>query len=100
MFININTIYINNNRFRLHFTSLQYLNIKFVLILELEMYFGKSARMGDDKNKIAGPGSYRIPCSIVDVNDYTRAAGKFDPQFRYDIIFIIIFILIGKHNLN
>lgn len=45
--------------------------------------FGKSARMGDDKNKIAGPGSYRIPCSIVDVNDYTRAAGKFDPQFRY-----------------
>ena len=30
-----------------------------------------------------GPGMYRIPCSIVDVNDYTREKGKFDKNFRY-----------------
>ena len=30
-----------------------------------------------------GPGIYRIPCSIVDVNDYTREKGNFDKNFRY-----------------
>ena len=30
-----------------------------------------------------GPGMYRIPCSMVDVNDYTREKGDFDKNFRY-----------------
>ena len=30
-----------------------------------------------------GPGMYSIPCSIVDVNDYTREKGNFDKNFRY-----------------
>jgi len=30
-----------------------------------------------------GPGMYSIPCSMVDVNDYTREKGKFDKNFRY-----------------
>ena len=34
-------------------------------------------------NKNPGPGMYRIPCSIVDVNDYTREKGKFDKNYRY-----------------
>lgn len=45
--------------------------------------FGKSARMEGGKKSEAGPGSYRIPCSIVDVNPYTRSAGKFDPKFKF-----------------
>jgi len=30
-----------------------------------------------------GPGQYHIPCSIVDVNSYTREKGNFDPKFKY-----------------
>ena len=45
--------------------------------------FAKSPRMDAGKGDITGPGAYRIPCSIVDVNPYTRAAGKFDPKFKY-----------------
>ena len=30
-----------------------------------------------------GPGLYSIPCSMVDVNDYTREKGNFDKNFRY-----------------
>ena len=30
-----------------------------------------------------GPGMYSIPCSMVDVNDYTREKGNFDKNFRY-----------------
>lgn len=39
---------------------------------------GKSATSGTP-----GPGQYHIPCAIVDVNDYTREQGLFDPAYRY-----------------
>ena len=48
---------------------------------------GQKAKDGNRKDGAkgswAGPGAYRIPCSIVCVNPYTREAGKFDPTFRY-----------------
>jgi len=34
-------------------------------------------------NPSPGPGQYHIPCSIVDVNSYTREKGNFDPNFKY-----------------
>lgn len=45
--------------------------------------FGSEKRDQNTKNSMPGPGQYRIPCSIVDVNDYTRGAGNFDPNYRY-----------------
>ena len=39
--------------------------------------------VGIRKSDTPGPGQYHIPCAIVDVNDYTRESGKFDPNFRY-----------------
>lgn len=45
--------------------------------------FDQDHRMKDSKKLPVGPGFYRIPCSIVDVNSYTRESGKFDPQFKY-----------------
>lgn len=45
--------------------------------------FGSEKRSHIHKNDNPGPSDYHIPCSIVDVNDYTRQSGKFDPQFRY-----------------
>ena len=45
--------------------------------------FGKEKRNEYDKNDVPGPGYYHIPCSIVDVNEYTRQQGKFDPYFKY-----------------
>lgn len=45
--------------------------------------FDKSNRLGLKTSNIVGPGFYKIPCSIVDVNNYTRDSGKFDPNFRY-----------------
>ena len=47
---------------------------------------GKSSRddkLTNDKRGIPGPGMYRIPCSIVDINHYTREQGKFDKNFIY-----------------
>ena len=47
---------------------------------------GKSSRddlLTNDKRGNPGPGMYCIPCSIVDVNEYTREKGKFDENFRY-----------------
>ena len=35
------------------------------------------------KNGNPGPGMYSIPCSMVDVNNYTREKGNFDKNFRY-----------------
>ena len=48
-----------------------------------EFKFGTGKREGEKPNDVPGPGSYRIPCSIVDVNDYTREQGEFDPEYRY-----------------
>ena len=45
--------------------------------------FGKEKRNEYDKSDVPGPGQYHIPCSIVDVNEYTRQQGKFDPYFKY-----------------
>ena len=45
--------------------------------------FGTGKRGTELKNDVPGPGQYHIPCSIIDINDYTREAGKFDPQYRY-----------------
>lgn len=45
--------------------------------------FGTQKRGGASNNDTPGPGQYHIPCSIVDVNDYTREAGQFDPHYRY-----------------
>ncbi len=41
-------------------------------------YFLNKIRKGNP-----GPGMYSIPCSIVDVNDYTREKGNFDKNYRY-----------------
>ena len=45
--------------------------------------FGTEKRGFVQKSDTPGPGQYHIPCAIVDVNDYTREAGNFDPNFRY-----------------
>ena len=45
--------------------------------------FGNEVRGGKNKFETPGPGQYRIPCAIVDVNGYTRGAGAFDPTFKY-----------------
>ena len=45
--------------------------------------FPKSDRINLFINDSPGPGSYKIPCSIVDVNTYTRKQGKFNNNFRY-----------------
>ena len=45
--------------------------------------FGKEKKGELIDNGVPGPGYYHIPCSIIDVNDYTREQGKFDPYFRY-----------------
>ena len=48
---------------------------------------GFSTELGNNyynNNKLSpGPGQYHIPCSIVDVNSYTREKGNFDPNFKY-----------------
>ena len=45
--------------------------------------FGTQKKYNDRYNDNPGPGSYHIPCSIVDVNDYTREQGVFDNNFKY-----------------
>ena len=45
--------------------------------------FGTEKRGYVKKSDTPGPGQYHIPCAIVDVNDYTREQGKFNPDFRY-----------------
>ena len=45
--------------------------------------FGKEKRMKYKDNENPAPNAYHIPCSIVDVNDYTREQGDFDENFRY-----------------
>ena len=45
--------------------------------------FGREKKCVMKGNDFPGPGQYHIPCSVVDVNDYTREQGKFDDKFRY-----------------
>ena len=45
--------------------------------------FGTEKRGAGIKSDTPGPGQYHIPCAIVDVNDYTREQGNFDPKYRY-----------------
>jgi len=45
--------------------------------------FGTEKRGFVQKSDTPGPGQYHIPCAIVDVNDYTREQGNFDPNYRY-----------------
>ena len=48
-----------------------------------EFKFGTGKRNDEKPNDVPGPGSYRIPCSIVDLNDYTREQGDWEPEYRY-----------------
>ena len=52
---------------------------------EPEWKIGKASKDFDIKTGKGnpGPGMYSIPCSMVDVNDYTREKGNFDKNFRY-----------------
>ena len=45
--------------------------------------FGTEKRYKDKYNNNPGPGSYHIPCSIVEVNNYTREQGIFDDKFKF-----------------
>ena len=45
--------------------------------------FSKSKRGLFTKNDFPGPGSYHIPCSIENINTYTRIKGNFSEEFRY-----------------
>ena len=45
--------------------------------------FGTQKRYKDKYNDNPGPGSYHIPCSIIEVNNYTREQGVFDDNFKF-----------------
>ena len=45
--------------------------------------FGNRKRFSDNSFDTPGPGSYHIPCSIVDITNYTREQGKFDDRFKF-----------------
>ena len=45
--------------------------------------FGTGKRYKDKYNDNPGPGSYHIPCSMIEINDYTREQGKFEDKYRY-----------------
>jgi hypothetical protein len=45
--------------------------------------FGTEKRRFIKDSETPGPGQYHIPCAIVDINDYTREQGNFNPIFRY-----------------
>lgn len=45
--------------------------------------FGTKKRFSKHFCDTPGPGSYHIPCSIVDVTNYTREQGKFDNRFKF-----------------
>ena len=44
--------------------------------------FGTQKRYKDKFNDNPGPGTYHIPCSIVEVNEYTRRQGSFDDKYK------------------
>lgn len=45
--------------------------------------FGTGKRETEKYSDAPGPGSYHIPCSIVEISEYTRNSGKFDPKFKF-----------------
>ena len=45
--------------------------------------FGTQKRYKDQYNDNPGPGSYHIPCSIIEVNNYTREQGSFDEKYKF-----------------
>ena len=45
--------------------------------------FGRRKRFSENGFETPGPGSYHIPCSIVDITNYTREQGKFDDKFKF-----------------
>ena len=45
--------------------------------------FGTQKRYKDKFNDNPGPGTYHIPCSIIEVNEYTRNQGVFDENYKY-----------------
>lgn len=45
--------------------------------------FGTGKKQDEIVSDTPGPAAYHIPCSIVDVNDYTRESGNFDENYRY-----------------
>ena len=45
--------------------------------------FGKKKRFSGYDVDTPGPGTYHIPCSMVDVPNYTREQGKFDKKFKF-----------------
>jgi len=45
--------------------------------------FGTEKKYNNKYNDNPGPGSYHIPCSIVEVNSYTREQGVFDDNFKF-----------------
>ena len=49
----------------------------------LNSRFGKEKRGGNKGNSGPGPGSYHIPCSMVDVPKYLFGGTGFDPNYRY-----------------
>ena len=59
----------------------QYLNKH--LLSAPKYAFGKQKRYKDKYNDNPGPGSYHIPCSIIEVNNYTRDQGIFDEKFKF-----------------
>ena len=59
---------------------------QYVMKKEPKWRIGKASRddmLTNDKRGNPGPGMYRIPCSMVDVNGYTREKGNFDKNFIY-----------------
>ena len=59
---------------------------QYIMKKEPKWKIGKASRddyLTNDRRGNPGPGMYRIPCSIVDVNGYTREKGKFDKNFIY-----------------
>ena len=45
--------------------------------------FGKEKRSKEIIEETPGPGQYHIPCSIVDVNNYTRKKAKYDNKYKF-----------------
>lgn len=45
--------------------------------------FGKEKRNNYKFDNSPGPGQYKIPCSIRDVNNYSIEGGNFDMRFKY-----------------
>jgi hypothetical protein len=48
-----------------------------------EYRFGKEKRGVTKRSETPGPGQYHIPCAVVDVNNYTREQGNFNPLYKF-----------------